>query len=76
LQDIKDRVIRCIGDPNVRFAEDALRMLRALRFAAQLDFTIEEKTLAAIAENAALLRVISRERVAAELYKSSLLLSH
>ena len=69
LQDIKDRVIRCIGDPNVRFAEDALRMLRALRFAAQLDFTIEEKTLAAIAENAALLRVISRERVAAELYK-------
>src|SRR5271157_4616210 len=67
--DIEDRVIRAIGDANVRFAEDALRMMRAVRFAAQLGFAIEEKTLGAIEGNARLLAVISRERVAAELFK-------
>jgi tRNA nucleotidyltransferase/poly(A) polymerase len=68
-EDIKHRLIRAIGDPNVRFAEDALRMLRACRFAAQLNFKIEKDTLAAIETNARLLRVISAERVAAELFK-------
>jgi poly(A) polymerase len=68
-KDIKNRTIRCIGDANVRFAEDALRMLRAVRFAAQLNFKIASETLAAIEHNAALLRVISAERVAAELFK-------
>ena len=67
--DIKHRLIRAIGDPNVRFAEDALRMLRACRFAAQLNFKIEAVTLDAIEINARLLRVISAERVAAELFK-------
>lgn len=67
--DINCRTIRCIGDANVRFAEDALRMLRACRFAAQINFKIEAKTLAAIESNASLLRVISAERVAAELFK-------
>ena len=47
-----DRTIRCIGDANVRFAEDALRMLRAVRFAAQLNFKIAPETLVAIEDNA------------------------
>src|SRR5271154_5960169 len=68
-KDITERTIRCIGDANVRFAEDALRMLRAVRFAAQLNFKIAPETLAAIESNARLLRVISSERVAAELFK-------
>src|SRR5271156_3691862 len=67
--DIDLGIIRAIGDPNVRFAEDALRMLRAVRFAAQFKFDIEVRTLEAIASNAQLLKVISRERVAAELFK-------
>lgn len=69
LDDIKNRLIRAIGSPNVRFAEDALRMLRAVRFAAQLGFEIEEDTFQAMRNNARLLDVISRERVAAELFK-------
>jgi tRNA nucleotidyltransferase/poly(A) polymerase len=68
-QDIEDRIIRAIGDPNRRFAEDALRMMRAVRFAAQLGFEIESKTLTAIVDNAQLLSVISRERIAAELFR-------
>jgi tRNA nucleotidyltransferase/poly(A) polymerase len=67
--DINRGIIRAIGDPNVRFTEDALRMLRAVRFAAQLGFEIEIRTLEAIRDNARLLKVISRERVAAELFK-------
>src|ERR1700675_2290216 len=62
-KDIENRVIRCIGDANVRFAEDALRMLRAVRFAAQLGFEIEANPLEAIESNARLLNVISKERV-------------
>jgi len=68
--DIDRGIIRAIGDPNVRFAEDGLRMLRAVRFAAQLGFEIEVRTQEAIANNARLLAVISRERVAAELFKT------
>ncbi len=68
-RDIRKKIIRCIGDPNKRFEEDALRMIRAVRFAAQLDFEIEVRTLEAIETNAHLLKNISSERVAAELYK-------
>jgi tRNA nucleotidyltransferase/poly(A) polymerase len=69
LEDIKNKVIRCIGDPNKRFEEDALRMLRAVRFVAQLGFTIEEDTFKAIMNNAARISNVSRERIADELKK-------
>ena len=68
-QDIKNKTIRCIGDPNKRFKEDALRMLRAVRFAAQLGFTIEDGTYDAIVANVGLIRNVSRERVREELEK-------
>lgn len=67
--DVQRGIIRAIGDPTKRFEEDALRMLRAVRFAAQLGFEIEGKTLEAIEDNAHLLAKISRERVAMELFK-------
>ena len=67
--DIAMRVIRCVGDPDTRFREDALRILRALRFAAVLDFSIEPETAAALRRNAPLLEKISAERVNAELCK-------
>jgi len=70
--DLSRRLIRCVGDPDTRFAEDALRMLRAVRFSAQLDFTIEEKTRAALARNARRVEHVSRERVRAELEKTLL----
>ncbi|MEK7480238.1 MAG: CCA tRNA nucleotidyltransferase, partial [Patescibacteria group bacterium] len=62
-EDMKRKLIAAVGDPNERFKEDALRMLRAVRISAELDFAIETKTAAAIAEDAALLEKISRERV-------------
>lgn len=67
--DLKNKIIRAVGNPNKRFAEDALRMLRAIRFAATLDFKIEEKTFEAIKKNAHLLEKISGERVRDELFK-------
>lgn len=67
--DLKKRRIRCVGDPKERFTEDALRMMRALRFSAQLDFTIEADTAAAIAELAPRLSMVSAERIQAELVK-------
>ncbi len=69
LEDIENKVIRCIGEPDARFGEDALRMLRAVRFAAQLGFEIEPRTLAAITANASKITQVSRERVAAEMFK-------
>ena len=68
-QDGADRLIRAVGDPYKRFDEDALRILRALRFAAVLDFKIESKTAVAIRSRAHLLASISKERVYAELKK-------
>lgn len=68
-EDISFKMIRAIGDPSVRFKEDALRMLRACYFAAKLDFTIEDKTVLAIKESAELLLKISAERVYEELNK-------
>ncbi len=67
--DVERRLIRAVGEPAARFREDALRMLRAVRLAAVLDFGIEPSTLAAIRENAALAAHVSGERVAAELGK-------
>ncbi len=65
--DIENKIIRCVGDPDQRFNEDALRILRALRFASKLGFAIEEKTKAALKRNAKLLNNISVERIASEL---------
>lgn len=65
--DLTARVIRAVGRPEDRFREDALRMVRAIRLAAQLDFRIEPATLAAIAAQAELVGHLSGERIAAEL---------
>lgn len=66
LDDLKRKTIVTVGDPNERFAEDALRMLRAVRISAELDFTIDAKTAQGIAQNASQLEKISRERVREE----------
>jgi tRNA nucleotidyltransferase/poly(A) polymerase len=68
-QDIQQKIIRAVGDPNQRFKEDALRLMRAIRLAAQLAFTIEDKTLQAITNDAPLLAKISKERVRDEFLK-------
>lgn len=69
MQDIQRRLIRCVGDPEERFSEDALRMLRAMRFAAQLDFKIDRDTVRAIVDHADALEKISAERICTELLK-------
>jgi len=63
LADLKARLLRAIGDPSARFSEDALRLLRAVRFSTALDFPIEEKTYEAIRQHAGLLAKISPERI-------------
>ena len=68
-KDIENRIIRCVGDPDTRFREDALRILRAVRFAAVLDFEIEENTKTAIFKNRQLLQNVSAERIYSELTK-------
>ena len=68
-QDLHDRVIRSMGPALLRFEEDALRILRALRFQAVLGFTVEEQTEQAIAQKAPLLDCISVERIWSELQK-------
>lgn len=68
-KDLENKLIRAVGDPNERFSEDALRMMRAIRIAAELDFKIEENTLIAIKINVTLINKISRERVRDELLK-------
>ncbi len=72
LADLQAGVIRCVGCPHDRFSEDALRLLRAVRFAAQLNFRIEENTYQAIADLAPGLMAVSRERVQTELTKTLL----
>jgi poly(A) polymerase len=67
VNDIQHRVVRAIGDPRERFAEDKLRMLRAVRFAATFDFALDDATLAAIQEMAPQVTVVSAERIAAEM---------
>ncbi len=65
--DLDGRSIRCVGEPNRRFHEDALRMLRGLRFASRFGFTIEEETAAAIHRNKELLSHVAAERIREEL---------
>ena len=67
--DIEKKIIRAVGNPNERFGEDALRMMRAVRLAVQLGFAIEENTARAIHEHAGLLRFIAKERIRDELTK-------
>ena len=62
LDDLRARVVRAVGSPEERFAEDPARLLRAVRFAACLDFEIEERTAAAIAAGAAQLAGVAGER--------------
>lgn len=69
IEDLDNKIIRAVGEPNKRFQEDALRMLRAIRFSARLDFHIEEKTLEAIKANCQLILNVSNERVRDELCK-------
>lgn len=69
IEDLKKKTIRCVGDARKRFDEDALRILRALRFQAQLGFVIEEETKTAIRKQAKFLKDISAERIQAELTK-------
>ena len=69
MKDIKKREIRCVGDPDKRFQEDALRMMRAIRFATQLGFMIEKNTFRAICENHQLLKNIAVERIRDEFMK-------
>ena len=70
VEDLDKGIIRCVGNPLERFSEDALRMLRAIRFGAQLGFTIEENTKAAIKELAPTIAKVSAERIATELVKT------
>ncbi len=68
-EDLKSHTIRAVGDPTKRFKEDALRLMRAVRFATQLSFTIEESTWKSMQEDAVLLGNISGERIRDELLK-------
>lgn len=68
-EDIKKKMIRAVGEADERFAEDALRMMRAVRLAAVLGFSIEEKTRAAIEKNRASLAQIAKERIGDEMMK-------
>jgi poly(A) polymerase/tRNA nucleotidyltransferase (CCA-adding enzyme) len=68
-KDLKDKLIRAVGDPYKRFDEDALRLMRAVRFAVELDFQIEEETKKAIVALASNLKHISQERIRDELIK-------
>lgn len=69
MDDLNNKIIRAVGDPKQRFTEDALRIMRAVRFAAQLGYDIEEKTKEAIGEMAETLKKISAERIQVELVK-------
>ncbi|MBI4153483.1 CCA tRNA nucleotidyltransferase, partial [Candidatus Woesebacteria bacterium] len=68
-KDLEVKLIRAVGDPDERFSEDALRMIRAIRIAAELGFFIEEKTAYAVKKNASLINKIAKERVKEELFK-------
>ncbi|MDU4473392.1 MAG: CCA tRNA nucleotidyltransferase, partial [Clostridium perfringens] len=67
--DLKNKLIRCVGDPDKRFSEDALRMLRAIRFSCQLNFKIEKLTAESIRKNFKLVKNISMERIQSEFTK-------
>ncbi len=69
VRDIENKIIRCVGDPEKRFREDALRMMRAVRFSVVLGFEIEQNTAAAIKKCAILIKKISAERIREEIEK-------
>ena len=68
-QDIKRGLIRCVGEPDLRFQEDGLRVMRALRFASALGYGMEERTAGAVRRNRAVLSRVAAERINAELCK-------
>ncbi|MCW1949734.1 MAG: CCA tRNA nucleotidyltransferase [Candidatus Shapirobacteria bacterium] len=68
-RDLENKLIRTVGNPDERFGEDALRLMRAVRIAGQIDFNIEEKTLESIKKNAYLIKNIAGERIRDELFK-------
>ncbi len=84
IKDIKDMIISCVGVPDERLSEDPLRILRAIRFSAELGFSIEKETFLAIQKNSDLLKHVSRERIRDEFSKiilsdhprDALILSH
>ena len=69
-KDIEDKVIRTVGNPDERFNEDALRMLRAIRFSSKLNFTIAPEVTKSIKKNKSLINKISKERISSELTKT------
>ena len=69
MQDLEGKIIRTPLDPDITYSDDPLRMLRAIRFATQLDFRIEEKSLQAITRNNERLKIITKERIVTELHK-------
>lgn len=69
LKDLENKIIRTPLDPDITYSDDPLRMMRAIRFATQLNFTIEEKSLAAIAKNKERIKIVSKERITDELNK-------
>ena len=70
MDDLENQIVRAVGDPDARFTEDALRIMRAIRFAAQLDFEVEDETYAAIRRHADNLANVSMERIRVELEKT------
>jgi len=69
LQDLKDGILRTPLEPEVTYSDDPLRMMRAIRFATQLEFTIEKNSLSAIRENRERIKIVSKERITDELNK-------
>ena len=69
IQDLNEKILRTPLDPDITYSDDPLRMLRAIRFAAQLHFSIEEKSIKSIKKNAARIDILSKERIVDELHK-------
>jgi poly(A) polymerase len=69
MQDLENKIIRTPLDPDITYSDDPLRMMRAVRFATQLGFTIEEKSYEALSKNKARIKIVSKERIADELNK-------
>jgi putative nucleotidyltransferase with HDIG domain len=69
ISDLKNKIIKTPLDPDITYSDDPLRMLRAIRFSTQLDFTIELKSLQAITENKDRIKIVSNERIVEELHK-------
>jgi poly(A) polymerase len=69
VKDIEKRMIRTPGKPDITFSDDPLRMIRAIRFATQLNYTIEEQTLQSLSDNKERINIVSKERIIEELHK-------